>query len=127
LRKISIERERTRIEGEIKEIRDKSGSIDEMDEVDFRKYIEFMDREFDRSYKDRDPYSTGNIADAFDWVLGEISTEDFLSDRYMDLEKVRSIAPRRGGYKEMNEEEKKELLGILDLSPLAHFSDFFDN
>lgn len=107
------EREKTSIESEIKEIMDMTVCIDEMAEDDFLKIIDFMDKEFDRDYKDRDVYSTGNIADAFDWVLGKISTENFLS-RYMDLEKVGSIAPRRWGYKEMNEEEKKELLELVD-------------
>jgi len=87
LRKISLGQERIRIEEEMREILERD--IDNMEDDEFKEYIEFMDREFGRDYKNRDPYETCNVLDAFSWVLREESTENFISSAYMNLEGLR--------------------------------------
>ncbi len=87
LRKMSTGQERIRIEGEMRDIMERY--IDEMKDDVFKEYMEFMDREFGRAYKNRDIYDTCNVADAFSWALGEESTEYFISIAYLNLDGIR--------------------------------------
>jgi hypothetical protein len=125
LRKMSTGQERIRIEEEMRDITERD--IDEMEDDEFKKYMEFMDREFGRAYKNRDSYDTCNVADAFSWALGEESTENFISSAYMNLEGLRKkVEGEEPIYVEKNKEEKaislreiaseekEELLEIID-------------
>ncbi|MCW3138419.1 MAG: hypothetical protein N2V76_08425 [Methanophagales archaeon] len=126
LRKISLGQERIRIEEEMKEILEQD--IDNMEDDEFKEYIEFMDREFGRDYKNRDPYETCNVLDAFSWVLREESTENFISSAYMNLEGLRKkvkgeepiyVEKTKEGKKQISSreiasEEREELLEIID-------------
>lgn len=126
LRKISLGQERIRIEEEMREILERD--IDNMEDDEFKEYIEFMDREFGRDYKNRDPYETCNVLDAFSWVLKEESTENFISSAYMNLEDLRKkvkgeepiyVEKTKGGKKQISSreiasEEREELLEIID-------------
>lgn len=126
LRKISLGQERIRIEEEMKEILERD--IDNMEDDEFKEYIEFMDREFGRDYKNRDPYETCNVLDAFSWVLREESTENFISSAYMNLEGLRKkvkgeepiyVEKTKEGKKQISSreiasEEREELLEIID-------------
>lgn len=71
------------------EMRDLIKYPDEMESGEFKKHIEFLDSNFSTDFKNRDPESTGNIYDAIDWINGEISTEDFLSGSYLDLDELK--------------------------------------
>jgi len=44
--------------------------------------------EYDRVAKDKDFKYLCNVLDTLSWVLGEISTEDFKSDAYINLDQV---------------------------------------
>jgi len=126
LRKISLGQERIRIEEEMREILERD--IDNMEDDEFKEYIEFMDREFGRDYKNRDPYETCNVLDAFSWVLREESTENFISSAYMNLEDLRKkvkgeepiyVEKTKEGKKQISSreiasEEREELLEIID-------------
>lgn len=125
LRKISMGRERIGTEEKMREIMERD--IDEMKNDELKEYMKFMDREFGRDYKDRDPYDTCNVADAFSWALGEESTENFLSSAYMNLEELRkklkgeepiNVEKTKGEkaipLREIAPEEKEELLKIID-------------
>ena len=126
LRKISLGQERIRIEEEMREILERD--IDNMEDDEFKEYIEFMDREFGRDYKNRDPYETCNVLDAFSWVLREESTENFISSAYMNLEGLRKkvkgeepiyVEKTKEGKKQISSreiasEEREELLEIID-------------
>jgi len=92
LRKISTGQERIRIEEEIRDIMGRD--IDKMGGDEFKEYEKFMDGEFRRDYKDRDPYDTCNVADAFSWALGEISTEHFKSNAYLDTDNLKKIVEK---------------------------------
>ena len=78
LKKISIEKETSKIEENLREISNKT-DIDGLSDDDFKASMDFMNREFEGRFKDRDPYAVCNVADAFVWVLEEISTKEFLS------------------------------------------------
>lgn len=125
LRKISTGQERIRIEEEMGDIIELD--IDEMEDNEFKEYMEFMDREFGRAYKNRDPHNTYNVADAFSWALGEESTENFISSEFINLEglrkKVEGEEPiyvektkeeKAISLREIASEEKEELLEIID-------------
>jgi len=126
LRKISLGQERIRIEEEMREILERD--IDNMEDDEFKEYIEFVDREFGRDYKNRDPYETCNVLDAFSWVLREESTENFISSAYMNLEALRKkvkgeepiyVEKTKEGKKQISSreiasEEREELLEIID-------------
>jgi len=126
LRKISLGQERISIEEEMREILERD--IDNMEDDEFKEYIEFMDREFGRDYKNRDPYETCNVLDAFSWVLREESTENFISSAYMNLEGLRKkvkgeepiyVEKTKEGKKQISSreiasEEREELLEIID-------------
>ena len=126
LRKISLGQERIRIEEEMREILERD--IDNMEDDEFKEYIEFVDREFGRDYKNRDPYETCNVLDAFSWVLREESTENFISSAYMNLEGLRKkvkgeepiyVEKTKEGKKQISSreiasEEREELLEIID-------------
>ena len=125
LRKMSTGQERIRIEEEMRDIMERD--IDEMEDDEFKEYMEFMDREFGRAYKNRDPYDTCNVADAFSWALGEESTENFISSAFINLEglrkKVEGEEPiyvektkeeKAISLREIASEEKEELLEIID-------------
>lgn len=125
LRKIPTGQERIRIEEEMRDIMERD--IDEMEDDEFKEYMEFMDREFGRAYKNRDPYDTCNVADAFSWALGEESTENFISSAFINLEglrkKVEGEEPiyvektkeeKAISLREIASEEKEELLEIID-------------
>ncbi len=50
------------------------------------------DEEYDRVCNDKDFAYICNVEDTLFWVLGEIETERFLSDAYMNLENLRRKA-----------------------------------
>ena len=83
---ISIDQERKELGKKMKEISAMSLGLDEMSEKQFNEFREFMDKEFDRNHNKRDPYVMCNIGEAFDWVLEEISTKEYLSQSYLGLE-----------------------------------------
>ncbi len=124
LRKISTGQEKIKIEKEMRDITELDK--EQMDEDEFKKYMEFMD-EFGRDFNNRRADDSYHVADAFSWVLGEESTENFISPAYMDLEALRkkvggetpicidrtegkNVIPLR----EITPEEKERLLGIID-------------
>ena len=84
LKKISAEKETSKIEENLREISNKT-DIDELSDDDFKASMDFMNKEFEGRFKGRDPYTVCNVADAFDWVLEEISTKEFLSDSFLKL------------------------------------------
>ena len=84
LKKISTEKETSKIEENLREISNKT-DIDELSDDDFKASMDFMNKEFEGRFKGRDPYTVCNVADAFDWVLEEISTKEFLSDSFLKL------------------------------------------
>lgn len=92
LRKILTGQERIRIEEEIRDIMGRD--IDKMGGDEFKDYKEFMGGEFRRDYKDRDPYAIGNVTDAFSWALGEISTEYFRSNAYLNTDNLKRIVEK---------------------------------
>ncbi len=54
-----------------------------------------VDVDSDEYYKvedDKDFKYLCNVMDAFGWVLGEISSEDFKSDSYINLDRIREKA-----------------------------------
>lgn len=125
LRKMSTGQERIRIEGEMRDIMERY--IDEMKDDVFKEYMEFMDREFGRAYKNRDIYDTCNVADAFSWALGKESTENFISSAFLNLEGLRKKVEGEEPFyvektkeekaislREIASEEKEELLEIID-------------
>lgn len=83
---ISTNQERKELGKKMKEISAMSLGLAEMSEKQFNEFREFMDKEFDRNYNKRDPYVMCNIGEAFDWVLEEISTKEYLSQSYLGLE-----------------------------------------
>jgi len=124
LGKISTGQERIEIEKEMRDITEIDREEADVDEL--KKYIEFFGQ-FRRDFKNRYHDDIYNIVDAFDWVLREESTENFLSDSYMDLEalrkKVSGEVPihisRTEGKKviplrDITPEEKEKLLGTID-------------
>lgn len=50
------------------------------------------DEEYDRVVDDRDFSYICDVEDTLHWVLGEIETEHFLLENYMNLEKLRKKA-----------------------------------
>ena len=85
LQKISIEHKQSNIEDELKEIADKT-CIDELEEDAYKAFMDFMNIEFNGLFNGRDPYTVCNVADTIDWVLGQISTKQFLSEDYLKIE-----------------------------------------
>ena len=84
VKKISIEKETTKIEENLREISNKT-NIDELSDDDFKASMDFMNKEFEGRFKGRDPYTVCNVADALGWVLEDISTKQFLSDSFLKL------------------------------------------
>ena len=46
----------------------------------------------EEEFRDEDVQFSCNITDAFSWMLGEISSEDFRSDNYVNLQHLKEIA-----------------------------------
>jgi len=69
-------------EREIKEIVDELESAVNVDDTE----------EYDRVAEDKDFKYLCNVLDALSWVLGEISTDNFKSDAYINLDKIKKKA-----------------------------------
>ncbi len=84
LKKISTEKETSKIEENLREISNKT-DIDQLSDDDFKSSMDFMNKEFEGRFKGRDPYTVCNVDDTLGWVLEDISTKQFLSDSFLKL------------------------------------------
>ncbi len=83
LKKISTGEETSKVEKNMREIT--KLYFDELSDDDFEASMDFMNKEFEGFFKGRDPDKVYNFSDTFEWVLGETSTERFLSKHYLNL------------------------------------------
>lgn len=122
LKKIAANVDENEISGEIRDI---IKYPEEMESVEVKKHIDFLDSIFNREFKKRKPDSILNIYDAFDWINREISTDNFLSD-YLNLDHIKgkisgdvpiTIESSKGEVipiREFSTQEKEKIFDIID-------------
>jgi hypothetical protein len=82
LKKISTEKETTKIEEKMKKI---TGMFfDDMSEDDYKASMDFMNKEFGGRFKVSEE-TVYNVSDACEWILENTSTEEFLSINFLKL------------------------------------------